>query len=119
MEHYAARRQGPLDGQYFCGILDKEIHEGVFISISKIAFLMQAFIFSALHASPIVVTKIVGKVGDYSLTSREVIGGLLLENALNPELKVNVVENVSSPEFVTQVTTALIEKVVALEAENF
>lgn len=70
-------------------------------------------------APPMVVSKVVGKVGDYALTSREVIGGVLLERALFPEGKGELVENVSSPEFVPQVTSALIEKVVSLEAENF
>ena len=74
---------------------------------------------TSLLAAPTVVSKVVGKVGDYALTSREVLGGLLLEKALFPELKGEVVENVSSPEFVAQVTSALIEKVVSLEAENF
>ncbi len=72
-----------------------------------------------LFAAPVVVSKVVGKVGDYALTSREVIGGLFLEKALFPEIKSELVENVSAPEFVPQVTSALIEKVVSLEAENF
>lgn len=72
-----------------------------------------------LFASPVVVSKVVGKVGDYALTSREVVGGLFLEKALFPEMKREPIENVLSPEFVPQVTSALIEKVVSLEAENF
>lgn len=72
-----------------------------------------------LFAAPVVVSKVVGKVGDYALTSREVVGGLVLEKALFPEMKREPVENVSSPDFVPQVTSALIEKVVSLEAENF
>lgn len=65
------------------------------------------------------ITKVVGKVGDYYLTSREVIGGYWLEKALQPDQKVNPIENLSSKDFITQVTSALLEKVVALEAENF
>lgn len=82
-------------------------------------FIFQSVTTTSLLAAPTVVSKVVGKVGDYALTSREVLGGLLLEKALFPELKGEVVENVSSPEFVAQVTSALIEKVVSLEAENF
>jgi len=66
-----------------------------------------------------VVSKVVGKVGDYPLTSREVIAGLLLEKALFPDWKGEVVDNVDSPKFTNQVTSALLEKVVSLEAENF
>lgn len=72
-----------------------------------------------LSAAPTIISKVVGKVGDYALTSREVIAGLLLEKALVPEIKEEFVENVSAPEFVSQVTSALIEKVISLEAENF
>lgn len=66
-----------------------------------------------------IVSKIVGRVGDSFLTSREVIGGFLLEKSMQRDQKIMISETVTSPEFVRQVTSALLEKVVALEAENF
>ncbi len=66
-----------------------------------------------------VVSRVVGRVGDYFLTSREVIATRLLEKELFPGQKLNFVEDISSPEFVMQVTAALLEKVVAVEAESF
>lgn len=70
-------------------------------------------------ASAAVVSKIVGKVGDYFVTSRESIGVRLLERELFPSEKLNIVEDVNSQEFVMLVTSALLEKVVAVEAESF
>ncbi|MEY4617799.1 MAG: hypothetical protein RJB66_2759 [Pseudomonadota bacterium] len=65
------------------------------------------------------VSKIVGKVGDYYLTSREVVASRLLEKELFPEQKVTVVESGEDPAFVMQVTAVILEKVVSLEAESF
>lgn len=66
-----------------------------------------------------IVSRVVGRVGDYFLTSREVIASRFIEKVLFPDDKVNIIDNVSSPEFVVQVTSALLEKVVAVEAESF
>lgn len=66
-----------------------------------------------------IVSRVVGRVGDYFLTSREVLGTRLIEKELFPGQKLNFIEDVSSPEFVMQVTAALLEKVVAVEAESF
>jgi len=85
--------------------------------VSTVTMILSSFSLAAPSAP--VVSKIVGKVGEYSLTSREVLGGLLLEKALTPEVKGEIVENVNAAEFVPQVSSALIEKVVSLEAENF
>jgi hypothetical protein len=66
-----------------------------------------------------VVSRVVGRVGDYFLTSRETIAVRLLETTLFPEQKTPVIEDIAAPEFVNQVTSALLEKVVAIEAESF
>jgi hypothetical protein len=66
-----------------------------------------------------ILTKIVGKVGDYFLTSREVIAVRYIEKELFPEQKLRTIEDLNSSEFVMQITSALLEKVVAVEAESF
>jgi hypothetical protein len=66
-----------------------------------------------------VVTKIVGSVGSYYLTSREVIAGRLIERILYRTELVEVGHSLDSPLFGRQLTSALLEKVVALEAESF
>jgi hypothetical protein len=66
-----------------------------------------------------VVTRIVGSVGSYFLTSREVIAGRIIERRLYPSDLVEATHNLESPLFDRQLTTALLEKVVALEAESF
>lgn len=83
-----------------------------------VVYTLSFLIFNSI-AQANTITKIVGKVGDYYLTSREVIGGYWLEKALQPEQKIIPNENINSPEFIVQVTSALLEKVVSLEAENF
>lgn len=83
-----------------------------------ILFVLVSLACAGAHSAS-VVSKIVGKVGDYYLTSREVIGVRILEKELFPEQKMNLVEDVEAPEFVLQVTSALLEKVVAVEAESF
>jgi hypothetical protein len=65
------------------------------------------------------VSKVVGRVGDFYLTSREVQASVLLERALFPEDKNMAKETQAKGEFVSQVTSALLEKVVAVEAESF
>jgi hypothetical protein len=71
-------------------------------------------------AAPTVVSKVVGRVGDYYLTSREVIASRWLEKTLFPDPKSpNVSESLGTAEFSNQVTSAILEKVVSVEAESF
>ena len=78
-------------------------------------------LFSVLSlAAPVkIVSKVVGKVGDYYITSREAIASRILEKELFPDSKLAVIENIRSNDFTMQVTSALLEKVVSVEAETF
>jgi hypothetical protein len=78
---------------------------------------MLTFIPSANGAR--IITKIVGGVGSSYLTSREVIAGRLIERVLYPSELVEATHSLDSPLFGRQLTSALLEKVVALEAESF
>lgn len=75
---------------------------------------------SAVSPNPgVVITKIVGGVGDYYLTSREVIAGRYIEKALFSISNMEITTQLDSPQFGRQLTAALLERVVSVEAENF
>lgn len=76
-------------------------------------------VFAGAPSEAAVISKVVGRVGDYFLTSRETIAARILERELFPDQKNTLVEDVKSSEFVMQVTSALLEKVVSVEAESF
>lgn len=66
------------------------------------------------------VTKVVGSVGDYFLTSREVIAGRYIEKVLFPSNQNSeIATQLDTPLFSRQMTSALLERVVSMEAENF
>lgn len=83
------------------------------------------FLFLLLELSAIsycratVVSRVVGRIGDYFLTSREILATRLIEKVLYPEQKLNVIDDIGSREFVMQVTSSLLEKVVSVEADSF
>lgn len=90
-----------------------------FLLIGQWIVLLSMLIFIPIANGARVVTKVVGSVGSYYLTSREVIAGRLLERGLYPSELVEETHNLESPLFGRQLTSALLEKVVALEAESF
>lgn len=74
---------------------------------------------SSKTGSTEIVSSVVGRVGDYFITSREVVAGQMIEMELYPSKTQSLVTKVSDPNFVNQVTATILEKVVAVEAENF
>ncbi|MGZ3775441.1 MAG: hypothetical protein ACXVCY_13860 [Pseudobdellovibrionaceae bacterium] len=89
---------------------------------SLLVFLSISLFISTYSLAAKVVTETVGQVGEYVVTSREVQISMVLENILYPAKtspKGLYEIHPGGSEFRSDVTSVLLEVVVALEAENF